>query len=356
MSRRQWLLLGGGVVLMLFGSGIADTPEVFLRAWLAAFLFALDISLGALALLMMHALTGGGWGRPLRAPLLAIIRLLPLYGVSFLGVLPALARLYPWWPAFQARAPSDSFKAIWLQSGFFMGRAVFYVAVWLLLAWGFRRLAIRPDGGGAALRRLSAVGLVAYAITVTLAGTDWIGSLVPRWYSAGFGLVWITAQSLAALAFGILVAARVQRLETSLSPQTWNDLGNLLLTCAMLWMYVAFTQFLIIWAEDLPAEIAWYLPRLQTDWRWLTIAVVTLQFALPFVLLLSRAVKRAPACLGMLSAAVLAGHAAFAFYLVTPTLAPRGFTLDWADLASYAAMSCVALALWRHFYSGERHA
>ena len=31
----------------------------------------------------------------------------------------------------------------------------------------------------------------------------------------------------------------------------------------MLWAYVAFVEFLIIWAEDLPREIAWFVPRLR---------------------------------------------------------------------------------------------
>jgi hypothetical protein len=356
MNRRQWALLAIGVVLWLIGTRLGHTDAQFLRAWLAAYLFALDLSLGALALLMVHALTGGDWGRPLRAPLLAATRLLPLYAVMFLALLPALARLYPWWPALQAEEPSDAFKATWLESRFFMGRAVAYFLVWLLLAWGIRRLLRRPAGGGSALRKLSAAGLVLYAVTVTLAGIDWIGSLLPRWYSSGFGLVWMTAQALGALAFGLVISTRVTREAAAPSPQTWIDLGNLLLTCAMLWMYVAFTQFLIIWAEDLPAEIAWYLPRLQTDWRWLTIAVSALQFGLPFILLLSRDIKRAPARLGALAAVMLAGHALFAFYLVTPTLAPRGFELGWVDVVAYAAICSVAAALWQHFHAGERHA
>jgi hypothetical protein len=354
MSRRQWALLGAGVLLWLIGTRLGHTGAQFMRAWLAAYLFALDLSLGALALLMVHALTGGEWGRPLRAPLLAATRLLPLYAVMFLALLPALAQLYPWWPAFQAEAPSDSFKAAWLDSSFFIGRAVSYFLVWLLLAWGIRRFT--RSGGGVALRKLSAVGLVLYAITVTLAGIDWIGSLVPRWYSSGFGLVWMNSQALGALAFGVVISTRATRAAAGPSPQTWNDLGNLLLTCAMLWMYVAFTQFLIIWAEDLPAEIAWYLPRLETDWRWLTIAVAALQFGLPFVLLLSRGIKRAPARLGALAAVALAGHALFAWYLITPTLAPRGFAIGWVDVVAYAAICCVAAALWQHFHAGELHA
>ena len=46
-------------------------------------------------------------------------------------------------------------------------------------------------------------------------------------------------------------------------PETFNDLGNLLLAFAMLWAYLSFSQFLIIWAGNLSEEIPWYIRRLH---------------------------------------------------------------------------------------------
>ncbi|HET9862044.1 MAG TPA: hypothetical protein VFP37_01265 [Steroidobacteraceae bacterium] len=316
----------------------AGAGEVFFRAYLAAFLVGLDVSLGSLALLMMHELTGGAWGVALRPALIAAARLMPLHALLFLPLLLGLGRLYSWWPAYLAQDAADQGRAHWLVAGFFLARAALYFALWILLAMRLTRA--RSD---ARRRRASAWGLLVYAFTTWLASVDWIMSLAPRWYSSGFGFVIITAQALAALAFAVCVA---DKSADAAGRQTWLDIGNLLLTCVMMWMYVAFTQFLIIWAEDLPGEIVWYVPRVNTDWKVLTLAVVALQFAVPFALLLSRAVKAEPRRLRRVAAMVLGGHVLFAFYLVVPTLAPRGFTLDWTEPLTLAALLGIGAVFW----------
>ena len=57
------------------------------------------------------------------------------------------------------------------------------------------------------------------------------------------------------------VFRRVAPDDLALLPRDAQDLGNILLTYAMLWAYLAFMQLLVIWAEDLPAEIGWYVAR-----------------------------------------------------------------------------------------------
>jgi len=60
----------------------------------------------------------------------------------------------------------------------------------------------------------------------------------------------------------------------------------------MLWAYLSFSQFLIIWSANLPEEIPWYLKRWGGAWQWVGLALIFGHFALPFVLLLSRDLKR----------------------------------------------------------------
>ena len=66
------------------------------------------------------------------------------------------------------------------------------------------------------------------------------------------------------------------------SARDYGDFGNLLLTVAMFWAYIAYTQYFIVWSEDLPHGSAWYWPRVSTSWRWLALVVLVLDFALPF--------------------------------------------------------------------------
>jgi hypothetical protein len=338
MTRARIMVVAVALLVLASTWLAAGASDVFFRTYLAAFLTGLDVSLGALALLMMNELTGGAWGAALRPALVAAARLMPLHALLFLPLIPGLGRLYSWWPAYLPATAADHGRATWLVSGFFLARAAGYFTLWILLAARITRL--RDD---ARRKQASAWGFLVYAFTAWLASVDWIMSLAPRWYSSGFGFVFITGQSLAALAFAVCMAGKSA---DTAGRQTWLDLGNLLLTCVMMWMYVAFTQFLIIWAEDLPDEIVWYVPRVDTDWKVLTLAVVALQFAVPFALLLSRTIKAEPRRLRGVALLVLGGHVLFAFYLVVPTLAPDGFTLAWTEPLTFAALLGIGAVCW----------
>ncbi|HEY7641520.1 MAG TPA: hypothetical protein VH814_17460 [Steroidobacteraceae bacterium] len=308
-------------------AALLDSREFFV-AYLPAFLFCLGLSLGSMANLMLHEITGGQWGLTLRRPWTAAMRLVPLNAVLFAPLLFALPRLYPWIHSTESIVHA---KAWWLNLPFFLARAALYFLIWSLLAWRWLSIAARSTTARPlALRRLSAIGLIVYGLTISLAAVDWIMSLLPQWYSTAFGLLIGTSQMLAGMALAVLARSYVHA--PDLPPGAFNDFGNLLLMYAMTWAYLAFTQFLIIWAEDLPHEIAWYVPRVQTSWRWLTLAIVVLEFALPFLLLLSRAIKRTPAALAGLAATLLVGQLLFSFHLVSPTLEPDGLTVSWTDV------------------------
>jgi hypothetical protein len=336
--QRIMLILGSLAAILTVGGFFLD-PRDFYRSYLYAFLFVVGLSLGALANLMLHTVTGGHWGLPLRRPLMAAVRITPLSLLLFIPIAFGLAAL--------GIHPTDTgLKHYWFQPTFFLLRAAIYFAIWISLAWRWISIATRSDDvRPVSLRRLSAGGLIAYGITVSLAAIDWIMALLPQWYSTAFGLLIGVAQMLSAMALGVLACAFMQDRERR-DTTPFNDLGNLLLMYVMSWAYIAYTQFLIIWAEDLPREISWYLPRMQSSWRWLSIALILLQFAIPFALLLSRAMKRTPKYIGPLAAALLVAQLLYTFYLVTPTLQPHGFYVSWSDLVAVIAVLGLWCAAW----------
>jgi hypothetical protein len=134
-------------------------------------------------------------------------------------------------------------------------------------------------------------------------------SLEPAWYSSIFPPLFAVGQILSALAFSIVVLLFVAN-EASLvgvvRPTQRRDLGNLLLAFVMVWAYLAFSQYMIIWSENLAEEIPWYLNRTRGGWQWVALALVVLQFGLPFLLLLSRDAKTNAPSLARIAALVLA--------------------------------------------------
>src|SRR6185503_1858440 len=179
-----------------------------------------------------------------------------------------------------AHDPVLQHKSAYLNIPFFLGRAVFYFAVWITVAWFLNRWSMEQDEApsfsvGKRLHHLSRGGLLLYSLTMTFAAIDWVMSLEPHWYSTIYGILIIGGQVLTAMAFVIPIvvalAANSPRAQI-FSPSVLHDLGNLLLGFIMLWAYFSFSQFLIIWAGNLPEETPWYLSRLRGGWEWMGVA------------------------------------------------------------------------------------
>ena len=115
----------------------------------------------------------------------------------------------------------------------------------------------------------------------------------PHWFSTIFGLMVIQGQSISGVCFLIIILVLLEGvLPNSVYPDYLNDLGNLLLTCVILWAYLSFAQFLVIWMGNKQDEIPWYVQRLSNGWQWVGILLLVLHFFVPFIVLLMREAKR----------------------------------------------------------------
>lgn len=342
---RQRVTIVGAALLIACVPGWWLDRVAFLAAWLVGWCFCAGVVLGALANVWVHTLTGGAWGAPIRDPLLQLGRALPALAVLFLPVLAGVAELYPWagsgWEWTGERS-ALAFKYAWLQPAPFVLRAVVVLLVWNALAWASRGSAFVRSRG------FAAAALIVYGVTVSVAAVDWIMSLMPLWYSSIFGLVVGVGQMLAGLALGAAIASAGGG---SVDAGTKRDLGNLLLAYVLTWAYLAFSQFLIIWSENLPHEIVWYIVRRDGAWPVLGTAVVLLQFALPLLLLLFRTVKTSSRGLAAVAVGLLLGYLLEVGWLILPSVADRFATLHLLWLLPF---STVGLASVCYGLIGER--
>lgn len=333
-------LIGGlGLLACLLGAFLS--AGAFFEAYLFAYVFWLGLALGCTALVMTHHLVGGIWGFILRRIFEAGAMTVPLMALLFVPLLFGLHHLYLWTQD-DALAASEVLrhKRPYLNIPFFVVRAIGYFAIWTALAWFLNRWSREHDRTGdpalvERLKRLSAGGLVLYVITTFFAGMDWLVSLEPDWFSTVFGFLVITSQGLATFAFAILVVillANRPPFAAVLTPQRLNDLGGLLLTATMLWAYMAFSQFLIIWAGNLPSENRWYVHRTTGGWRWLTMALIFLDFVIPFVVLLFHEVRSGRRSLAAVATLLLVTQLIYDFWLVIPSLHHAGIAFQPLDI------------------------
>lgn len=327
MKRSAMPIAACGLATLCWLGWRADV-RALLAGYLAVWWFVTGALLGGLANVWLHQLTGGDWGETIRTPLLRAARWLPLACLLFLPVLAGMHLLYPWAGA-QVLEPDTAFRRWWLAPAAFAVRSVAYLLLWSALAWIELRARHRSAARAAAC-------LLAWGFSVGLAAVDWIMSLQPEWYSSVFGWLAGTGQMLTGLALAVLLIDR-----DAARPRL-PDLGNLLMMYTMTWAYLAYVQFLIIWAADLPREIAWYLRRDTPAWRAVAWSLLALHGAGPVAILLSRHAKRAPRLMGAVAAVLMAAHLLDCWWLVLPSV--RGLVAGWAWPALLPVLAAAALA------------
>jgi hypothetical protein len=348
----------GAAALGVCAIGGFFAPAQFFHSYLFAFLFWTGVALGCLAVAMLHHVTGGAWGLPIRRPLESGSRTLPLLAVLFLPIAVGARKLYEWAdPAAVARDPILQHKSAYLNVPFFLGRAVLYFAAWFALAYFLNRWSLEQDATGdrsvaRRLQLLSSGGLVLYGLTVTFASIDWAMSLEPHWFSTMYGVLFIAGQGLSAFAFIILVLVLLSEsppLAGYVGPKHFHDLGKLMLAFVMFWAYVSFSQYLITWAGNLPEEIPWYLRRLQGGWGWIAAALLVFHFILPFLMLLPASANRNPRTLAAVAGLVVLMRLVDVFWLTKPAFAASHFRLHWMDLLAPIGIGGLWLAtfLWQ---------
>jgi hypothetical protein len=344
----------GGLFSALLVFGLLIDRTQFFHAYLVGFIFWIGLTLGSLALLMLQHLTGGAWGLIIRRVLEAGTRTLPLMVILFIPILVGLNQIYPW----TNRAAMDQVPALktkaafYLNPAFFMTRAAIYFALWSALALALNWFSLQQDRTADAKMRkrmqmISGPGLGLLIITITFASIDWVMSLDPAWYSTIYGLLFVASWSLSALAFGILVMswlAKREPMNTVVRTSHFHDWGNLLLALVMLWTYFAFSQYLIIWSSNLPEETVWYVARTHGGWGVIALAIVILQFAFPFLTLLSRASKQSPQRLALLAVVILGMRVFDVIWLIEPSFNPHHFHFSWMDLVAPVAIGGLWIA------------
>lgn len=342
-----------GALLLVIGFFVAR--EEFFRAYLVGYTYWLGLALGSLALVMLHHLTTGSWGYPARRILEAASRTLPALAVLFVPLVFGIHSLYEWsHQEALAESPLIAHKAGYLNETWWLVRAAVYFAVWVTLAFLLNRWSERQDRAPSPalvkrMRVVAAPGLVLYVISITFAAMDWIMSLDPEWYSTIYGVWLLGGHGVVTFAFLIVLGSYLARREPMagvIAPAHFHDWGKLLLAFTLLWTYFSVSQLLIIWSGNIPEEVLWYEYRLDGGWQYVGLSLAFFHFALPFLLLLSRDLKRDARLLVPVAVLLMVMHWVDYFWNVVPVFSPGDFTLHWLDLVAPLAIGGIWLWLF----------
>jgi len=350
-----------GTIAIVCFFALPNGREEFFRAYLLGFMAWLGVALGSMAILMIRHLTGGGWGVVIRRILGAAMRTVPLLAALFIPVILGVHKLYLWAQPLEniqdkhLREHLKDITQTYLTTNGFILRAVFYFAIWNLLSFLLSHWSKRSDRTGARdntdrFKAVSGPGLILYGFTVSFAAIDWVMSLDPSWTSTIFGLVVLIGQVLSAMCFAVVVERilfNYKPMSEMLTPDFVHDHGKWMLAFTMVWAYFNFSQWLIIWAGNLPTEITYYIRRLNGGWGYVGLIIVIFHFAIPFAILLSRPFKRNIRKLVWLATWLLLTRYVDLFWIIEPNFS-KTLTVTLADIVVPIAIGGFWLAYFFH--------
>ena len=292
-----FILMGAGAVLALIG--LVAFPKAFYYSWLTAFMFYLSLGLGALFLVLAHHLFDAGWSVPIRRFCEHIATRLPWMAILFLPIYLARHSIFPWLN--ELGHPNHSLHAknpLFTEGGFRVSAIACFV-VWGVLSYRLRYWSLEQDKTGDAkpthrMRFLSGLGVVLFALTLTLAAVMWMKSLMYEWFSTMYGVWYFAGSVWLTLATAYMITMILDRqgvLSDVLHDHQYYFLGSLMFAFTVFYAYVTFAQYFIIWNANMPEETFWYFVREKGTWFAVSMVIIFGHFFLPFLALLRIDVK-----------------------------------------------------------------
>ena len=344
-ARALGLAAAAGLVLTLLGWLFA--PDRLCPNLLLAAFYVLGLGLGGLLFLVFGYVTKAEWSIALRPIPAALSRTMPLGALLILVALAGIPWLYDW-----ASEPLHGAKGEWLSAGPFLVRAVIYLAVWLLFSRLISRASRSLDAQSRGVR-LSALFIVLFAATFSLASFDWLMSREAHWFSTVFAVYTFTGMFVTALAAITVIAILLRRggaFAGILTEDHLHDLGKLTLGFTTFWAYIWFCQYMLIWYADIPEETGYFVTRFEGAWGPLMVLNLVVNWLIPFLVLLPRPAKRKESIMLGVGVLLLAGHWLDLYLMVLPPSMEHGPSFGPWELAPLVgAIALFVLVLGRAF-------
>ncbi|MDB5274775.1 MAG: quinol:cytochrome c oxidoreductase quinone-binding subunit 2 [Chitinophagaceae bacterium] len=227
-------------------------------------------------------------------------------------------------------------KKGYLNFPFFIIRAVVYFAIWISLWKVLRNFSIQQDLTGDLKYHFksvvwSAVFVVTFGITESMAAWDWLMSTDPHFFSTMYGWYVFASWFVSGLAMITLfvVVLKENGYLSFINENHLHDLGKFVFAFTVFWTYVWFEQFLLIYYANIPEEVGYFVQRLKSDaYTPIFFLSLVINFGFPFLGLMTRAAKRQGAILKVVCVGVIMGHWLDFYMMITPPILGQSGGLD----------------------------
>lgn len=365
INRWRSISLGAGLLAIVVLAVMIVSPEnreQALRSWLLGFVFWGGIGIGCLGVLILQYITGGAWAVIIRRTVEAGSRTIWLIVLLFLPLAGGVTWLYEW---SHLNDEIIQHRGWYLTPWGWIFRAAIYFAILIAMVVLLNKWGGEQDKTGnyedsakflGTATAFSGPAMVVFALVVSFAAIDWTMTLNPHWYSTIWGLLYVVGWALSCFCFAVVILSYLSDkapMNRVLGKRHFHDIGKLMLALVMVWAYFNLSQYLIIWSGNLPEETPWYLERMRNGWGVVGVILILFHFAFPFVILLSRDLKRQSKWLSIIAIFILIMRLIDMFYHIapSPTITGQliGFHVSWMDFAAVIGIG----GIWLWYFFGQ---
>ncbi len=361
----------GGEHALMGGGGVEGhyhwTTRLWANLWLCCVYFT-GISLAGVFFVSVNYVAWAGWSALIKRIPEAFGYFLPIMGVLMLILFFVAGHdLFHWTHEGVTDPESEHYdaliagKAPYLNTPFFLVRMVIYFVAWYGLFLFFRKLSAQEDkiadyngylkDPSIYNRRVyfSAVFLVVFAVTSSTSAWDWVMSIDTHWFSTMFGWYnfasWFVA-SLATITLAVIYLKEAGYLK-NVNQHHLHDLGKFMFAFSIFWTYIWFSQFLLIYYAHIPEETYYFEPRLFGHYKGVFFTNLIVNFAFPFLALMTKESKRTMSLIKIAAFAILAGHYLDFYMMIMPATVGEnaGFgLLEFGTILIFASAFVYTLA------------
>src|SRR5213082_3101264 len=334
------------IALVLCAVGAIVNPHQFGHSWLFAFAFFFTLCAGCFFWTIVHHATDAEWTVVVRRQLENIAVLLAVLALLFVPILLLRHHLYSWMDIPRGVEAALDSKRAYLNSQFFVLRAVVFLGFFLLAALALRRFSVLQDKDGNPrftidMRKVSFISLPMFALCLTFGAFDWLMSLNYHWFSTMFGVYIFAGAAGSSMSLLVLVITALRQagyLKDVVTLEHYHIMGKWMFAFCVFWAYIGFGQYMLIWYANMPEETEYFITRNTESWWALSMLLVIGRFFGPFAILLLRSIKKQPHRLCYVAGWIVFMQMLDMYLVVLPSLHGTGIHLSVWDFVSVIAM------------------
>jgi hypothetical protein len=314
-----------GILALATGYLSGSGPDRLAASLLLNNYYFLGIALIGIFFVAVHAIAESGWQTSVQRIGEGMGNFVPVAGalMLLLFALGGMHHLFEWTHTEQLDAILLG-KVAYLNVPFFFIRFVVYFAGWMLLIHFLKKASRDLDQLGDLkyfhrMRTFSALFVVFYAISSSTSSWDWLMSIDAHWFSTLYGWYVFSGMLAAGVAMIIIILFILKHMGYMghVNDEHIHDLGKYLFGFSIFWAYLWFSQYMLIWYANIPEETIYFYQRLKY-FDTLFYLNLILNFAVPFLLLMTRKSKRVFQILLPVAVIVFLGHWIDLYLMIMP--------------------------------------